>query len=454
MINNVFHQIGISYWLIVWYLLSSVGYAAVFKKCGAKSSWSYVPVVREYWLGKCADCEAEGRILALISACNCVIHLFFWGALDDSVGGGGAALQPIILSVVLFLGIVDLIYEIKRGSGLCRIFGKKRRWMLLMLFPETSWIAGFVFGYGKAQPKYRIGERERMAAPVGEAVRFEEKEGLTVAIKERSVMENLGKKVLLQDIHLAVKPRHMVLLLGGSGCGKTTFINAVTGYEKADATVTLGGRDIYKNYKKMQHEIGMVPQQNLMRFSDLVQSTVADAAATRLPVQVSAKERRERITKVLEDVGLLQSQNNKVGKLSGGQLRRLSIAMELIADPDLFVLDEPDSGLDGIMARGLMKDLRRIADRGKIVMVITHTPDRVIDLFDDVIVLAKDAKRVGRLAFFGSITEARAFFECETMEQILSKINSKGDGGEGMADEFITRFGAYRAKEADYGTDN
>lgn len=92
------------------------------------------------------------------------------------------------------------------------------------------------------------------------------------------------------------------------------------------------------------------------------------------------------------------------------------------------------------MARELFEHLRQIADQGKIVIVITHTPDRVIDLFDDVIVLAKDAKRTGRLAFFGPVEEARRFFGKERMEEIVKTINSRQEGGEGRADEFILRY--------------
>ena len=114
--------------------------------------------------------------------------------------------------------------------------------------------------------------------------------------------------------------------------------------------------------------------------------------------------------------------------------------MEFVSNPTLFILDEPDSGLDGVMARELMEQLRRIADQGKIVIVITHTPDRVIDLFDDVIVLAKDANRTGRLAFFGPIEEARSFFGKERMEQIVMSVNREEDGGEGRADEFIEKY--------------
>jgi ABC-type multidrug transport system ATPase subunit len=129
-----------------------------------------------------------------------------------------------------------------------------------------------------------------------------------------------------------------------------------------------------------------------------------------------------------------------VEKLSGGQKKRLSISMEMISNPSLFILDEPDSGLDGVMARELFQQLRSIADTGKIVIVITHTPDRVIDLFDDVIVLAKDSARTGRLAFYGSVGDARKFFGREKMEDIVKAVNRKEEGGDGLADEFVMKY--------------
>jgi ABC-type multidrug transport system ATPase subunit len=92
------------------------------------------------------------------------------------------------------------------------------------------------------------------------------------------------------------------------------------------------------------------------------------------------------------------------------------------------------------MARELMQQLRKTADTGKIVIVITHTPDRVIEFFDDVIVLAKDSARTGRLAFYGSIREAREFFGCEKMEEIVKLVNRPEEGGAGMADAFIAKY--------------
>ena len=217
-------------------------------------------------------------------------------------------------------------------------------------------------------------------------------------------------------------------------------MNAINGYEKADAEVLLNGTDMYKNYKKMMYEVGFVPQSEMMRGKDKVLSTLSDTAKFRLSKDIPREDRKERIAEVEEIFGLKPVENNLVNKLSGGQKKRLSISMEMLSSPSLFILDEPDSGLDGVMARELFEQLRKIADDGKIVIVITHTPDRVIDLFDDVIVLAKDSTRTGRLAFFGSIDEARKFFGKEKMEEIVKTINRKEEGGDGLADEYILKY--------------
>ena len=264
---------------------------------------------------------------------------------------------------------------------------------------------------------------------------------LTIHIEERSVWQLFKKHTLLQDIDLTIYPGEMVLLLGGSGAGKTTFVNAVTGYEKAKATILEGGRDIYRNYNQLKYNIGMVPQQDLLRLEDTVFMTLMNAAEMRMPVHYSPTQKEDRVRELLGMFGLDAEREELVGKLSGGQRKRLSIAVEFVASPDLFILDEPDSGLDGVMAREMMEYLRKIADDRKIVMVITHTPDRVIDLFDKVIVLAKGTQdHIGHLAYYGSVEEAREFFGQETMEDIVRLVNSKDEGGEGLADEYIEKY--------------
>ena len=273
--------------------------------------------------------------------------------------------------------------------------------------------------------------------------------GLNIAIDERTVTSALKKVTLLKDINLSVEPGSMVMILGGSGAGKSTFVNAVTGYEKAKATITEGGVDYYRQYDQVKHRIGFVPQDTLMREEDTVLMTVSNAADLRLPATLSEEEKKRRIRMALETFGLTGRENTLVSKLSGGQKKRLSICTEFVASPNLFILDEPDSGLDGIMARGLMENLRLIACQGKMVLVITHAPDRVADLFDKVIVLAKGTEdHIGQLAFYGGIGEAKEFFGTDSLENVVKRINAVNEGGEGRADEFIEKYKAYAEEQA------
>ena len=244
-----------------------------------------------------------------------------------------------------------------------------------------------------------------------------------------------------------VRAGYNIFISGGTNSGKTTFLNAVTGYEKADASISIGDLDVYKNYELMKHMIAFAPQQDLLRNDDSVYNTLKNAAQMRLPIDTSPEQAEEEIRRMLDIFGLADMKNSFIGTLSGGQRKRASIAVEFISNPVLFFLDEPDSGLDGVMARSLMEDLRKITGNSKIIVVISHAPDRVIDLFDDVIVLAKDADRTGRLAFYGPVEEARKFFGKDTMEGIISTINRKEEGGEGRADEFISRFEEVRNAE-------
>lgn len=266
---------------------------------------------------------------------------------------------------------------------------------------------------------------------------------LSIRINKRTTYHGTTKVTLLRDIAMDIRPGNMVLILGGSGAGKTTFVNAVTGYEKAQATVCLGSTDVYKNYDRIKYCIGFVPQSDLLRGDDTVAATLLNAAQMRLPMDISEPEKRVRVQETLERFGLSEFADSHVSKLSGGQRKRLSIGVEYISDPSLFILDEPDSGLDGVMARDLMERLRAIADQGKIVMVITHQPDRAIDLFDQVLVLAKEsASGAGRLAFYGPVQECRSFFGVETMEQVIRAVNARTEGGLGEADTFIEKYKA------------
>lgn len=425
------------------------GLWGLLRKSGIRGWWALIPGAREYQLSRCAGREPEGRVYSVVTIVDTIFTLVLQLTtvaemdIDSPVIIEELMSRFLLISVALIpIAITQFFYGIRIWSGLIQVYNVRRSWMLLTLTVYTRWIPALVWGFVPGyQPEWQVedfkAEMARLASSGSARVMDE---GLTVNLKERSVTEFFQKKILLRDIHMSIPQGHMVLLLGGSGAGKTTYLNAINGYEKADAEVMLNGSNMYKQYKKMQYEVGFVPQSEMMREKDTVLYTLLDAAKLRLPKDVSARQRRERVNEVMNIFGLQPVKNNLVEKLSGGQKKRLSISMEFISNPSLFILDEPDSGLDGVMARELFVQLRKIADTGKIIIVITHTPDRVIDLFDDVIVLAKDSARTGRLAYYGSIEDARAFFRRDTMEQIVKSVNRKEEGGDGLADEFVMRY--------------
>ena len=263
---------------------------------------------------------------------------------------------------------------------------------------------------------------------------------LVIDIDERSVWKNFKKRVLLSNVHLTVEPGDMVLILGGSGAGKSTFIKSVMGYDQAAVTIRYGDKDVYKDYEDIKREIGYVPQKDLVRASDNVRDTLMAAARIRMPGSSTLQEQSARVDWIMEILGLTSEQDNLIGSISGGQKKRVSIGIELAADPALFFLDEPDSGLDGPTADGLMEQLRTIADLGKIVMVITHSPDRAFHLFTKVIVLGKTEDNVGHLLFFGTPAQALDFFGTDRLETIVRLINRPSEGGEGLADHYYSRY--------------
>ena len=405
----------------------------LFKKCGLKWWYSFIPGYNEFCKGRCANKEVEGRILAWLEALLIAVSALLMCPIPDMLTGL-ALLASAVAMITMFL------LDIKIYIGLCEVFNRSKWCTVLWIFSTTRLVTALVWGLSpKFVPSRLATDREKEADLSGIEAEITG-EGLSVNINKRTANTAFQTNVLLKDIHMTIPAGHMVLLLGGSGAGKTTYLNAVTGYEQADAVITLNGVNVYKEYDHIKYDLGFVPQQELMRPNDTVLKTLSDAADIRLPASMSHKEKQDRVIEVLESFGLAMLQNTMVEKLSGGQKKRLSIAIEFISDPSLFILDEPDSGLDGVVARSLFEKLREIADQGKIVMVITHTPNRVIDLFDDVIVLAKDSTRTGRLAFYGPVRSARKFFARGNMEAILRTINQKEEGGEGRADEFISKF--------------
>ena len=427
--------------------LLTAGLGGILVKLGEKWWKCLIPGYRYYAISKKVNRARAGYVLMILEFvatgtyfASIVFDVFEMTRVADILEVGALVLE-----------VFQIVYAIRIFFGLCLCFKKSRHWTWLWVFcrPVAALIFGFLPNFKPVTEAEESADETELAGtdPASiptEWVEKETSEGLYINIIDRSVKNGDTKRYLLKNISLSIPKGEMVLLLGGSGSGKTTFVNAITGYEKANAKILLDGEDLYAEYGKMKHRLGFVPQAELIRLNDTVEQTLLDAARLRLPVNMGHEAKHEKVQEVMDLLGLDAGKKGLVGKKSGGMKKRISIGTELIGDPELFVLDEPDSGLDGIIARELFETLHKIAKEGKIVIVITHTPDRVVDLFDKVIVLARDSGRCGRLAFYGSPDEARAFFDKPTMEKVVQTINKKEEGGEGRADEFIARFAELR----------
>ncbi len=212
---------------------------------------------------------------------------------------------------------------------------------------------------------------------------------------------------ILQDISLSIRPMEFVALVGMSGAGKTTLLNALSGYRPAtQGQVRCGGVNLYQNYNLFRNDIGYVPQKDIVHTELTPEEALEYAARLRMPPDTSPDERSLAVHRVLNDLDLAERRSVPIARLSGGQLKRVSIGVELLTRPRLFFLDEPTSGLDPGTEFDMMKLMRRLADQGRTIVLVTHATKNVM-FCDKVVFLA----RGGHLAFFGPPEDALTYFD-------------------------------------------
>jgi ABC-type multidrug transport system ATPase subunit len=234
----------------------------------------------------------------------------------------------------------------------------------------------------------------------------ESTEGVNVEAQhlEKGVRQDL---TLLQDISLSFQPREFVVIVGQSGGGKSTLLDAIAGYRPATlGKVHVNGIDIYSNFDAIRNEIGYVPQRDIIHMELTVYQALDFAAQLRMPRDTLPEERHKRIMEVLEDLDLTHRKDLQISGLSGGQQKRVSIGVELLTRPSLFYLDEPTSGLDPGTETIFMHLMRRLADQGRTIILVTHATKNVM-LADKVVFLA----RGGYLAWYGPPDAALAYFD-------------------------------------------
>ncbi|MFG3281726.1 FHA domain-containing protein [Streptomyces sp. NPDC048111] len=224
-------------------------------------------------------------------------------------------------------------------------------------------------------------------------------QGLTVTVDR-------GRKTLLDQVSFPVGEKCLLAVVGPSGAGKSTLLNALTGLRPADGgTVLYDGRDLYRDYAELRQRIGLVPQDDILHAQLTVRRALGYAAELRFPQDTEKAERRARVDEVIRELGLEQRVDQPIHSLSGGQRKRVSVALELLTKPSLLFLDEPTSGLDPGMDRSVMHMLRGLADDGRTVIVVTHSV-LSLDVCDRLLVLAAG----GRIAYYGPPKDALPFF--------------------------------------------
>jgi ABC-type multidrug transport system ATPase subunit len=242
--------------------------------------------------------------------------------------------------------------------------------------------------------------------------RYDETEGLRVEAYHLNkwVRKDLN---LLQDISLVYQPREFIAVVGQSGGGKSTLLDAIAGYRPAtQGKVFVNDTDVYQNFDAVRNDIGYVPQKDIIHMELTVYQALNFAAQLRMPKDTSKDERHKRIMEVLNDLDLMHRKDVQISGLSGGQQKRVSIGVELLTRPGLFFLDEPTSGLDPGTETAFMHLMRRLADQGRTIIMVTHATKNVM-LADKVVFLA----RGGYVAWFGPPDEALFYFDQYRSEQ-------------------------------------
>ncbi|MEU3726414.1 FHA domain-containing protein [Streptomyces sp. NPDC031705] len=229
---------------------------------------------------------------------------------------------------------------------------------------------------------------------------------VSLDVQDLAVAVDHGRKTLLDHVSFPVGGRCLLAVVGPSGAGKSTLLGALTGLRPADhGTVLYDGRDLYRDYAELRSRIGLVPQDDILHAQLTVRRALAYAAELRFPQDTAKAERLARVDEVIGELGLGQRADQPIHSLSGGQRKRVSVALELLTKPSLLFLDEPTSGLDPGMDRSVMRMLRGLADDGRTVIVVTHSV-LSLDVCDRLLVLAPG----GRVAWFGPPEETLGFF--------------------------------------------
>lgn len=255
-------------------------------------------------------------------------------------------------------------------------------------------------------------------------------QGNHIRLEAQNLVLKTNDKLRIDNLSFAIEPGQFVALVGGSGAGKSTLMRILLGIEKiTKGIVYLNGEDLQKNFNLYRNQIGYVPQDDVIHQELTVAEVLTYAAKLRLPPDINLEQI---VNQALVAIKMDHRYDALISDLSGGQRKRVSIGVELLADPKLFFLDEPTSGLDPGLDKGMMQLLRELAHESqRTIILVTHATANITEC-DRIVFLG----RGGKLCYFGTPDDALQFFEVKDFADIYIKLEDKKE----IIEEYASKF--------------
>lgn len=252
---------------------------------------------------------------------------------------------------------------------------------------------------------------------IGETIDLNEE----LAISAKGIRKVYSNNVTaLNKTDLSVPSKSLLAIMGPSGCGKSTLLKTLNGdTPSSSGKVYLFNLELIANYNYLKTQIGYVPQDDIIHKELRVFECLYYTAKLRLK-NLSNKEIHQKIDSILKELNIFEIKNNIVSEISGGQRKRVSIAVELLTDPLLLFLDEPTSPLDPQTVEDFLDILRRLAQKGTTVILVTHKPEDLAYM-DDVIFMAEG----GNVVYYGDSSKYKDYFEVDNAVSVFAKISGK-----------------------------
>tara|TARA_B110000238_G_scaffold13244_1_gene12943 strand:- start:13086 stop:15386 length:2301 start_codon:yes stop_codon:yes gene_type:complete len=241
-----------------------------------------------------------------------------------------------------------------------------------------------------------------------------------IGIEKTYYSKNKPPNKALKKMDLSVPSKSLLAVMGPSGCGKSTLLKALNGDTPATSgKVLLFGQELLSNYDYLKTQIGYVPQDDIVHQQLTVNQCMKYTAKIRLDNPSDSKI-DQKIDKILKDLNIYHIKNSLISKISGGQRKRVSIAVELLTEPLIIFLDEPTSPLDPQTVEDFLIILKKLADNGTTVVMVTHKPED-LEYMDEVIFMAEG----GNITYYGDSKKYKQYFKVDTAVAVFAQISGK-----------------------------